>query len=119
MDPVNEPRKKKKTITVCCVHASMKKVNEAIQLIRDKDPAGVPALCEALKNDVTTTKLNLSWLNLGDSGAAALAEALKVNCTLKELRLGVNSIGDEGAAALAEAHGQLHADRAVPARRGT
>ena len=87
----------------------MKKVNrvmsveEAKRLIRDKDPAGVPALCEAFKNDVTTTKLDLTRLRIGDEGAAALAEALKVNCTLKELRLDGNRIGDEGEAALAEA----------------
>ena len=86
----------------------MKKVNrvmsveEAKRLIRDKDAAGVPALCEALKN-VTTTKLDLTRLRIGDEGAAALAEALKVNCMLKELRLNENSIGAEGAAALAEA----------------
>ena len=83
----------------------MKKVNrvmsveEAKRLIRDKDPAGVPALCEALKN-VTTTKLDLTRLRIGDEGAAALAEALKVNCTLKELYLTGNNIGDEGGVCL-------------------
>ena len=69
----------------------MKKVNEVMSveeakpLIRDEDPAGVPALCKALKNDVTTTKLDLTRLRIGDEGAAALAEALKVTCTLTEL----------------------------------
>ena len=62
-------------------------VEEAKQLIKYEDPAGVPALCEALKNDVTTTKLDLGYLRICDEGAAALAEALKVNCALKELRL--------------------------------
>ena len=78
-------------------------MEKAKQLIWDKDPAGVPALCEAFKNDVTTTKLDLTRLRIGDEGAAALAEALRVNCTLKELHLVNNNIGDEGAAALAEA----------------
>ena len=81
----------------------MKKVNEvmsveeAMQLIRHEDPAGVPALSKALKNDATTTTLYLDMLDLDDKGAAALAEALKVNHTLKE------AIGDEGAVALVDA----------------
>ena len=48
-------------------------MEEDKQLVRDKDPAGVPALCEALKNDVTTTKLDLTRLRIGDEEVAALA----------------------------------------------
>jgi hypothetical protein len=50
-----------------------------------------------------TQSVDLSWEYIDSEGASALADALKANISVTKLHLRGNSIGDEGASALADA----------------
>ena len=61
------------------------------------------AIYKILRNEPTTTTLDLSGMKIGDKEAQALGTALQTNNTLTTLNLGSNSIGDKGAQALGTA----------------
>jgi len=65
-------------------------------------PKGSATLSEALKDNVTVTKLDLSSNNILDAGASSIADFLKVSTMLKKLELEDNGIGPPGAIALAQ-----------------
>ncbi len=53
------------------------------------------AIADALKENITVTKLDLSFSNIGDEGAKAIAEALKVNTTVTKLNSYNHEITDQ------------------------
>ena len=71
-------------------------------------PSGAEALAEALGEDSnkTLTTLLMKDNYISDKGTVFLAEALKVNTTLTTLDIGMNYIGDVGARALLIALGE-------------
>ena len=60
------------------------------------------AIYKILRNEPTTTTLDLSGMKIGDKEAQALGTALQTNNTLTTLTLRCNMIGDKGAYALAK-----------------
>ncbi len=60
-------------------------------------PKGSAALSEALKDNFTVTRLDLSSNNILDAGASSIADFLKVSTVLKYLELEDNGIGPPGA----------------------
>lgn len=84
--------------------AGLLKKNTHLKKIRIKcDNEGAIALAEALKENKSLTKLDLSLCEIEDEGAIALARALEENKSLTKLDLSHCEIGDEGAKAIAEA----------------
>ncbi len=69
---------------------------------RNMGDADVLALANFLRDNTTVTSLKLDYCSICTAGARALAEALNVNTTLKTLELCFNDIGAEGAVALSE-----------------
>ncbi|KXS10840.1 RNI-like protein [Gonapodya prolifera JEL478] len=64
---------------------------------------GAQVVADALKINMTLTKLLLRWNHIGVDGARAVADTLKVNTTLTQLILSDNGIGVDGARAVADA----------------
>ena len=63
----------------------------------------VKAIGEALKENTSLTRINLSNNKIGDEGGKAIGVALKVNTTLTWIDLRGNKIGDEAGKAIIEA----------------
>jgi Ran GTPase-activating protein (RanGAP) involved in mRNA processing and transport len=73
---------------------------ESLYMHQSLSDDGSVLLFEALKSNMTLTKLDLKRNNVGQKGAAMLSEALECNTSLTTLDLSHNDIRDEGYAAL-------------------
>ena len=63
---------------------------------------GIILLCDCIKEDNTTQKLNMSGNGITSEGAKSMAEAIKVNTTLQKLDISSNNLSDDGAAAISD-----------------
>ena len=64
---------------------------------------GAKALAEAIKDNKTITKIDISCNDIKDEGSIAIAQALQTNKTITEIKLSNNNIGVRGAEAIADA----------------
>lgn len=67
-----------------------------------KDPAGLQALCDVLKSNLTIGHLDLRNNRINNVGAKMIAELLKANTTITHLDISWNDLGVDGGLALLE-----------------
>jgi len=85
------------------------KINKSIQglilkgNVIGKDPAGVQALCSAMKVNMSIVHLDLTQCEINAEGAKYIAELLLENTTLLHLDMTNNPIGADGTAAILDA----------------